>query len=910
MNNIKKLSILFLLLFFIGNSVSAQCDYADGFEELPPATTTGWDDELIDSRVTPTGWTCENFSVVTKGTSIQRNNYSAIGTGKQGIHFPGNKNSSILSPVLNGDISISFKCCVRNSVYERNIRIEKIQNGAATPVSGTTTTTTIGGRTTPTTLQYEVSGGTGDYQIKISVPSTDEYGIVLWDFCIITQAPTPPSISLAGVARAEGGFWDKAGVTLSAGEGSAVYYTTDGTDPATTSTPYAAPFDLTQTATIKAISVKNGASSAALDTTITVTATAFNLATPADAAVFVGAKSGKHYQPFTEKQPVYSVTADGTATRYYNISGTNNYRVSRDGSLTHAGTFNPTASTGPVKSLEITEVQLASHSPREIDHDVNSNSGRNMADIFLNINEKGYLRLASGESRQLISLRNWQAIDSDVNNYFIEPDFHYTVVDESGAPDNTVVTVSPAGVVTAVDEGTAIVLVTYDAMWCTSANVGPFFGALWPENTGVFVVSVDAPESASLKPNITINENWNIEGGSKEVSYNVDAELDIFYYLEEEGGYDYTFKPEGAMSVSIAQPAVGENSLSYTGFTPAVHNSDGSYTVRLVFGRNIVRLTAANGASEYQVMNAKPVSYTLANATREGETLQPGDEFSIVFSTLYHPCNKLSGIYNASAGIQYTGFETDFPWILGPGQYTFASRAQEYKRQIPEDYVGDEFTLTNGVIKLNGYITNSYGGHRYITLEQGVGVNMNASAHTAYFGKLPDVRINTGVFPTVPGNLIASPVDTRSIFLQWTASTDNVGVTGYTIWVNSDSLTSVSKSPTSYLVTGLEPATTCTFEVAAFDAAGNRSAKAAVTASTLTGLPDVQANSVGVYPNPFADYITVHAGVAGRVTIYDLSGKAVLTEMIQAGSAELNTASLQKGVYILKYGSRAVRIVK
>jgi uncharacterized protein YjdB len=70
----------------------------------------------------------------------------------------------------------------------------------------------------------------------------------------------------------------------------------------------------------------------------------------------------------------------------------------------------------------------------------------------------------------------------------------------------------------------------------------------------------------------------------------------------------------------------------------------------------------------------------------------------------------------------------------------------------------------------------------------------------------------------------------QSVFLQWTASTDNVGVAGYTIWVNGDSLTSIST--TMYTVPGLTPGTAYTFEVAAYDAAGNRSAKATATATT------------------------------------------------------------------------------
>jgi GR25 family glycosyltransferase involved in LPS biosynthesis len=205
--------------------------------------------------------------------------------------------------------------------------------------------------------------------------------------------------------------------------------------------------------------------------------------------------------------------------------------------------------------------------------------------------------------------------------------------------------------ITAVGAGTAIVLVSYDAMLCHhTSNVVPtgtdlranpaFFSALWAENTGVFVVAVDAPESG-IKSNMNINENWNVTGASKEVSYNIDAEHDVLYYEAEKGSFPYTFTPEGVTKVLLATSVVGENVLSYSGFSTdsVTANKDGSYTVNVTFGRNIVKLVSATGA-EYQVINAKPVTYTVINNTRPNDLFLPGDEFSIVFNTLYHPSNN------------------------------------------------------------------------------------------------------------------------------------------------------------------------------------------------------------------------------------------------------------------------------
>jgi hypothetical protein len=407
--------------------------------------------------------------------------------------------------------------------------------------------------------------------------------------------------------------------------------------------------------------------------------------------------------------------------------------------------------------LIFTDAQLLAHVPRAMDFDVNSLEGRNVADIFININAQGFLTLPLADTTfQLVPVRNWQATDGDVTNYFIEPDFHYFVVNENGEPDQSVVSVSKQGLITPVGEGTAIVLVTYDAMLCYhTVNVVPrnvnvkeapaFFSALWPENTGVFVVSVGANQEPGIESNMFINTSWNDESVDKAGGILLDAEHDVLYYDAEKGSFAYTFKPEGVSSVWLATPVLGEDILSFNGFSTdrVTANTDGSYTINVTFGRNIVKLVSPNGTAAYQVITAKPVIYEINNLTNSGEIFNAGDSISIRFNTLYHPSNKLAGIYNMSAGIQYTGENVSFPFTLGPGQYAFASRAQEYRVTIPKDFTGHEFVLTNGVIKVSGF-GSFYGHHRSITLQNGAAPSFSANVRTAHFGSLPDIRIKIG----------------------------------------------------------------------------------------------------------------------------------------------------------------------
>ncbi len=75
--------------------------------------------------------------------------------------------------------------------------------------------------------------------------------------------------------------------------------------------------------------------------------------------------------------------------------------------------------------------------------------------------------------------------------------------------------------------------------------------------------------------------------------------------------------------------------------------------------------------------------------------------------------------------------------------------------------------------------------------------------------------------PTAPTNLSTTDVTTTTVDLSWTASTDNVGVTGYDVYQGSNNLGTVTG--TTAQVTGLTENTSYSFRVQARDAAGNLS---------------------------------------------------------------------------------------
>jgi fibronectin type 3 domain-containing protein len=84
--------------------------------------------------------------------------------------------------------------------------------------------------------------------------------------------------------------------------------------------------------------------------------------------------------------------------------------------------------------------------------------------------------------------------------------------------------------------------------------------------------------------------------------------------------------------------------------------------------------------------------------------------------------------------------------------------------------------------------------------------------------------------PTAPAGLMATVVSNGEIDLSWTASTDNVGVAGYTVYRNGIAWTTTTGL--AFADTGLGHGVTYTYTVDAFDAAGNHSAQSTAASAT------------------------------------------------------------------------------
>ena len=487
----------------------------------------------------------------------------------------------------------------------------------------------------------------------------------------------------------------------------------------------------------------------------------YSITVPSKAELSLGMKF-VHFTDFTTVLPESVKENGNTKTVTYRLANKQvyNFRTWLKDGLTQAGYFTMSTDETARPELVFTEDDYAAFGAKTIQHDVKWNNGYETGDIYVNINERGHLRLNIGDTFDAHAMRTWQLTDSSVGNYFFEPDFHYTVLDVNGNPstgvieiDNANTTTSPWSTIKAIGKGTAIVLVTYDAIglnYYSGATKKDFLGgqywsAIWPENTAAFVVTVGDNTSA-ISPNMLINQKYN-ESTMKNAGEYLDAEHDVFYFLDSEGSTTYSFVPEGVEKVEIAYPTIGEQMATYTGFSEDGVLRDGkTYTLTLKAGRQIVRLTDASGNCVYQVITAKPCHMEITNLTREGsKTFQPGDQVKVQYSGLFHPANKLAGIYNMSAYVTYNGTPNGDSAYGSGSQYTFASteKAQAVTIDIPADYdieKNGEYVLSEGVIQVKGF-GDPIGNHRLISREAGRSANFTAVSHETYFGQLPDVRI-------------------------------------------------------------------------------------------------------------------------------------------------------------------------
>ncbi len=125
--------------------------------------------------------------------------------------------------------------------------------------------------------------------------------------------------------------------------------------------------------------------------------------------------------------------------------------------------------------------------------------------------------------------------------------------------------------------------------------------------------------------------------------------------------------------------------------------------------------------------------------------------------------------------------------------------------------------------------------------------------------------ISDSTAPSVPLGLTATAISSSQINLAWTASTDNVGVTGYKIYRCTGSTCTpatqiATSSSNSYQDKGLSADTTYRYTISAYDAAGNVSGQSTSVGATT------QAGSSGQINIPLKTWVARQLPPVGEAT--------------------------------------------
>src|SRR5215217_8062648 len=162
--------------------------------------------------------------------------------------------------------------------------------------------------------------------------------------------------------------------------------------------------------------------------------------------------------------------------------------------------------------------------------------------------------------------------------------------------------------------------------------------------------------------------------------------------------------------------------------------------------------------------------------------------------------------------------------------------------------------------------------------------------------------------PSVPVNLSATAMSAGRVDLSWSASNDNVGVTGYTVYRDNVVLTTVGSTTTTYQDTTVAPITTYSYTVDAFDAAGNHSAQTTPKSATTppdTELPTDPSNLVATASGPTRVDLT-WAGSTDNVAVdgYDIFRGGQLLQSIGPVTSFSDTSVTASTTYAYQVRAR------
>jgi len=481
------------------------------------------------------------------------------------------------------------------------------------------------------------------------------------------------------------------------------------------------------------------------------------------------------------------------------------------------------------------------------------------ANVLTNLDDTGTVSLQTGGVFYLDTFRVWQAMAGHTANYFIEPEFMFEVFGTSATVERVGAPGREQFRITAEDTGVSVIKIIYGPVeYVQTTGASLWFDAIDPRNTLAVVVNVD--------------------GGSVYTGITVRNDFDTYYFDAIVGYREFTFTPAAGSAVRVHDPL--NISAWGSGWTTYTENSDGSFTVQLRDGRNIIEVTNGDDISHH-VVRARGVTVTIENTTNPGQIFEEGDIARISIQGLTEPIEKLAGIYNPGFGAPLA---PRIRYSNAAGETVTSNNGPQYQTLTATFTLTYRLTDTEQNV-LNGHIyVGSMGSdirsHRNIPLE-GVPPNFNASpVPLSAFGSLPVIvlPVEESVDKT---DLVYAIVQAESLTqadytpASWAvlqtalanaiAIRDNVSVTQTQVDTATTALTAAIATLESYVPTINRD------ELNAVIAEAEALTQVQFTPVSWAALQTVLANAIAVRDNVDATQIQINAAISNlRIAIDDL----------------------------------------
>ena len=260
----RKFTFLFAFLFVV-LGLSAQTNLVQN-----PSFET-WVDGKPSSWVVPANSSHSSAITISQETTIKTEGASSM---KLAINDQQNPGFQQVIPIVAGKSYIVSIDCYVVAGDESDTRIWSSFKNATGFYSAANWTTAVAAdpniqKTLQPTAYTTAANGTWvkvSAEFKAPADATDfvfefrtyKNATVIYDNASLIEAGGTPVSSTPTITPASGNITGPTAVTITAGEGASIYYTTNGSEPTNASTAYTAPFNVSATTTVKAIAYETG----------------------------------------------------------------------------------------------------------------------------------------------------------------------------------------------------------------------------------------------------------------------------------------------------------------------------------------------------------------------------------------------------------------------------------------------------------------------------------------------------------------------------------------------------------------------------------------------------------------------------------------------------------------------------